>query len=133
MQIKFILEWILRIVLALILVQTLFFKFTGAPESIYIFEKTGLGAPGRIGSGIVELIASILLLIPKWKTYGALLAFGSMSGAIFFHLTSLGIDVMGDGGTLFYLACLVWLGSLYLLIRYRHEWIPERFLAAKNK
>ncbi|HPG08454.1 MAG TPA: DoxX family protein [Saprospiraceae bacterium] len=133
MQLKNILEWVLRIVLALILIQTLFFKFTGAPESIYIFEKTGLGTPGRLGSGIAELIASILLLVPKWKSYGALLAFGAMSGAIFFHLTTLGIDVMGDGGTLFYLACLVWTGSLYLLIRYRNEWIPKQFLSAKKQ
>ena len=133
MQLKNILEWVLRIVLALILIQTLFFKFTGAPESIYIFEKTGLGTPGRLGSGIAELIASILLLVPKWKSYGALLAFGAMSGAIFFHLTTLGIDVMGDGGTLFYLACLVWTGSLYLLIRYRNEWIPKQFLFAKKQ
>ena len=132
MQLKNILEWVLRIVLALILIQTLFFKFTGAPESIYIFEKTGLGTPGRLGSGIAELIASILLLVPKWKSYGALLAFGAMSGAIF-HLTTLGIDVMGDGGTLFYLACLVWTGSLYLLIRYRNEWIPKQFLSAKKQ
>ena len=133
MQLKNILEWVLRIVLALILIQTLFFKFTGAPESIYIFEKTGLGTPGRLGSGIAELIASILLLVPKWKSYGALLAFGAMSGAIFFHLTTLGIDVMGDGGTLFYLACLVWTGSLYLLIRHRNEWIPKQFLSAKKQ
>lgn len=128
MQLRNILEWALRILIAGILLQTLFFKFTVAPESIYIFEKTGLGTPGRIGSGIVELCASILLLFPSFKAYGALLALATMSGALFFHLTSLGIDVMDDGGQLFYLACVVWAGSLYLVIKYRNEWLPARFL-----
>ena len=77
-----IILWICRIAAAIILFQTLFFKFTAAPESVYIFDKVGLGAPGRIGSGIAELIAAILLLIPRTSWMGAVLALGVMGGAI---------------------------------------------------
>jgi len=112
-------SWILAIVVALILLQTLYFKFTGAPESIYIFEKTSLGDAGRFGSGIAELIASVLILIPRTRAIGALLALGVIAGAIVAHLTVLGIDVMGDGGTLFYLAILVFACSASLLILHR--------------
>lgn len=104
-----------RIVIALILLQTLYFKFTGAPESVYIFETVGMEPWGRIGSGIAELIAAILLFVPGLVWAGALLALGVISGAIFFHLTTLGIEVQGDGGLLFILACIVFAGSLYLL------------------
>lgn len=110
-----ILGWILRIAVAAILFQTLYFKFTGAPESVYIFEQVGLGDFGRIGSGIGELIAGILILIPRTAWVGALMALGIIAGAIFFHLTKLGIEVMGDGGTLFYLALAVAVGSLMTL------------------
>jgi uncharacterized membrane protein YphA (DoxX/SURF4 family) len=114
-------SWVLAIAIAAILVQTLYFKFTGAPESIYIFEKTGLGDAGRYGSGLAELIASILLLIPRTRVLGALLALGVIAGAIFSHLTVLGIEVMGDGGTLFYLALIVCVCSLTLIIMHRKE------------
>lgn len=114
-------SWILTLVVAIILLQTLFFKFTGAAESIYIFEKTGLGDAGRIGSGIVEGIAAILILIPRTRAIGALLAFGTICGALFFHFTTLGIEVMSDGGTLFYLALTVWICSLILLMIHRKE------------
>ncbi len=107
--------WLVRIGVVIILFQTLYFKFTGAPESLFIFEKTGTGDVGRIGSGVVELIAGILLLIPRTAWLGALLALGVISGAIFFHLTSLGIEVQGDGGTLFYLALAVFAGSAVTL------------------
>ncbi|HFA51209.1 MAG TPA: DoxX family protein [Bacteroidetes bacterium] len=116
-------SWAVRIVVALILVQTLYFKFTAAPESVYIFEQTGLGAPGRIGSGIAELIAAILLLLPRTAWLGALMALGIISGALFFHLTSLGIEVMGDGGTLFYLAVAVFVGSAITLFLEREKWM----------
>ncbi len=116
-----ILSWILSIVVAGILLQTLYFKFTGSAESIYIFEKTGMGDLGRIGSGIVELIAAFLLLIPRTRAIGAVLAFGTICGALFFHFTSLGIEVMGDGGTLFYLAIAVFVCSLVLIILHRKE------------
>lgn len=99
--------WICRIVAAVILVQSLFFKFSASPESVYIFDKVGLGAPGRIGSGIAELIAAILLLMPSTSWMGALLALGVMGGAIMSHLTILGIVVMGDNGLLFALALIV--------------------------
>jgi len=114
-------SWLISLIVAFILLQTLFFKFTGAPESIYIFEKTGLGDAGRFGSGIVELIASVLLLIPRTRVIGAIIALGTISGALFFHLTSLGIDIMDDGGTLFYLALTVFIGSIVLIIMHRKE------------
>jgi hypothetical protein len=114
-------SWVLAIAIAAILVQTLYFKFTGAPESIYIFEKTGLGDAGRYGSGLAELLASILLFIPRTRVLGALLALGVIVGAIFSHLTVLGIEVMGDGGTLFYLALIVCACSLALVVMHRKE------------
>src|SRR5688572_3362461 len=82
-----ILEWALRTVAAVILLQTLFFKFTGAPESVYIFTKVGAEPWGRIGSGVVELIAALLLLTPRLTWAGALLAAGVMAGAVLSHLT----------------------------------------------
>ena len=113
--------WVLRIVVAVILLQTLFFKFTGAPESIYIFTTIGQEPVGRIGSGVVELIASVLILLPLAPAVaiGALLALGTMSGAIFFHLTKLGIVVMNDGGTLFTLAIVTWVCSAAVVFMYR--------------
>lgn len=117
-----IISWILRIVVAIILLQTLFFKFTGAEESKYIFS-TLMGAEnewiGRIGSGVVELIATILILYPSTTWLGALLALGTMSGAIMSHLTQLGIIVKDDGGLLFGLAIVVFVSSAILLIIHR--------------
>ena len=104
-------SWVCRIVAALILLQTLFFKFTGAPESIYIFTKVGLEPWGRYGSGVAELIASIMLLTPRFCWAGALLAIGVIAGAIFSHLTVLGIEVQGDHGLLFGLALAVFFTS----------------------
>jgi len=101
------LGWICRIIAAAILLQTLFFKFTAAPESVYIFTTVGLEPWGRIGSGVAELIAAILLFVPGTAWLGAGLALGVMAGAIMSHLTVLGIDVQGDGGLLFGLALLV--------------------------
>jgi len=110
-----VISWIFQLAAAGILLQTLFFKFTGAPESIYIFETVGMEPWGRYGSGIVELIAAILLLIPSKAWMGALIGLGTISGAIFFHLTVLGIEVQGDGGTLFYLAITVFVSCLIVL------------------
>ena len=98
--------WVLRIVPAAIMLQTLFFKFTGAAESIYIFSKLGLEPVGRYGSGVAELIAGTLLLIPRYSVWGAALALGVMGGAILSHLFVLGIEVMDDGGQLFYMALI---------------------------
>ncbi len=116
-------EWIARLAAAGILLQTLFFKFTGAPESVHIFETLGLEPLGRIGSGVVELAAAILLLLParRLATLGALLALVTMSGAIFFHLTKLGIVVQDDGGTLFAMAIVVFLSAAFVLLKtFRH-------------
>ena len=115
------LSWLLRITAAVILAQTLFFKFTAAPESVYIFDKVGLGALGRIGSGIAELIAVILLLIPGTVWLGAALALAVMGGAIMSHLTVLGIVVMDDHGLLFGLALTVALCSATLLLIHRRS------------
>ncbi|HMS40860.1 MAG TPA: DoxX family membrane protein [Pyrinomonadaceae bacterium] len=113
-----IISWICRVIVAIILLQTLFFKFTGAEESKYIFS-TLMGAEneaiGRIGSGVVELVAVILLFIPSLTWLGALLALGTMSGAIFSHLTKLGVVVKDDGGVLFILANVVLITSAILL------------------
>ncbi len=98
--------WATRIIASAILLQTLFFKFTAAPESVYIFETLGAGAAGRIGSGTIELIVGILILIPKYTKLGSLGAAGTMLGAILSHLAVLGIVVQDDGGTLFALACV---------------------------
>jgi len=115
------LSWILRIAVAVILLQTLFFKFTGAAESRYIFETLGLEPWGRIGSGTVELVAAVLLLIPATRVLGALLALLVIVGAIASHLTKLGIVVQGDGGLLFALAIAVFLGSAALIVMHRDE------------
>jgi uncharacterized membrane protein YphA (DoxX/SURF4 family) len=99
-----ILSWILRITAAVILFQTLYFKFTGAEESIYIFTALGVEPYGRIATGILELITVILILMPRTTFVGALLGSGIMVGAIFSHLFVLGIEVESDGGALFILA-----------------------------
>ena len=105
----------LRIVVAVILVQTLRYKFTAHPDSVYIFTKVGLEPYGRIGIGILELIAAILILIPKTVWLGSLLSLGIILGAILIHLTGLGIEINGDGGFLFYLGILVFVLSFILL------------------
>jgi uncharacterized membrane protein YphA (DoxX/SURF4 family) len=99
--------WAARIVAALIMVQTLYFKFTGAEESIYIFSQVGMEPWGRIGVGVMELIASILIILPSTVWLGAVIALGLMGGAIMMHLTLLGIEVKGDGGQLFIYAVIV--------------------------
>ena len=110
-----IFTWIVKLIAVIILVQTLYFKFTGAEESIYIFTKLGIEPFGRIGSGIVELIASILILIPRTTLLGALLGAGTMLGAIFSHLFVLGIAVKNDGGELFILAIITLLCCIILI------------------
>ena len=112
---KEILIWILRITASIILLQTLFFKFSGAEESIYLFSTLGIEPYGRIGSAIAELIAAILILIPRTTWFGALGAAGIMIGAILSHLFVLGIEVQNDGGLLFALAVITLLCSLGLL------------------
>ena len=110
-----VIAWILRVVAAVILLQTLYFKFSAAPESVYIFMKVHAEPWGRIGSGVVELIASVLILWPRFTWAGALIAAGVMAGAILSHLTVLGIEVQGDRGLLFGLALAVLLSTGALL------------------
>ena len=116
-------SWILRGVAAVILLQTLFFKFTGAKESIYIFSTLGLEPWGRIGSGVAELIASFLLLYPRTVVYGAALSLAVISVALASHLTKLGITLpaVDDHGELFALAVVVFLCSAGVLIMHRQE------------
>ncbi|MEW4924199.1 DoxX family membrane protein [Algibacter sp. 2305UL17-15] len=112
---------VLRIIVAAILIQTLRFKFSADEVSVYIFEKVGLEPYGRIGIGIVELIAGILLLIPKTVWAGALLTLGVLGGAIFMHLTQLGIEIKGDGGLLFGTAIVTFLLSAIIAYTYRKD------------
>ena len=111
--------WLLRLVVAIVLLQTLYFKFTAATESVYIFSKLGIEPFGRIGIGILELIAAVLILIPRTTFFGALLGLGLMAGAIFSHLFILGIEVQHDGGALFGLALLVFVSSFILVYKDR--------------
>lgn len=113
--------WILKLIAAVIMLQTLYFKFTAAEESVFIFTTLGMEPYGRIGIGVMELIASILILIPKTTVYGALLAIGLMVGALFFHITKLGIEVKNDGGQLFVYALLVLLSSAALVVIFRKQ------------
>lgn len=117
----------LRLLAAGILAQTLYFKFSGAPESVWIFQQLGAEPWGRLGSGVAELICVVLLLIPRTAWLGALGGLGVISGAIVSHLFILGISVQGDGGLLFYLACIVWVCCALLLWWQRDE--IRRFIA----
>ena len=114
-------SWFCRVAAAVILLQTLFFKFTAAPESVYIFTKVHAEPWGRIGSGVIELIAAVLLLMPRTVCLGASLALAVMAGAILSHLTVLGIEVMGDGGLLFVLALIVFGTSAVALALHRTQ------------
>ena len=106
MKMKNIISWTAQIVAAIILLQTLWFKFSGAEESVYIFSKLGVEPFGRIGSGVIELIAGILLLTSRFNWLGAIICLGTMAGAIVSHLAVLGIEILGDGGQLFGLAVI---------------------------
>jgi hypothetical protein len=119
-------SWLLRGIAAVILLQTLFFKFTAAKESVYIFSTLGLEPWGRIGSGVVELIAAILLLLPRTVVFGAILSLGVIGGAIVSHLTKLGITLptVDDHGELFALAIVVFICSAAVLILHRQELPP---------
>lgn len=144
MQAKF--QWVLAIFVAFVFLQSLFFKFSGSEETVIIFNTVadwmaslsllkGVAEPFRIYGGntvgAFELLASVLILIPASRAFGALMGLGVISGAIFFHLfTPLGVvrvvDTAGntDGGVLFGMACGVWLASATLI------WLNrERLLA----
>lgn len=107
--------WILRIVAAVIMLQTLYFKFSASEESVYIFSTLGVEPWGRIASGILELLAGILLLLPRTTVYGALIGAAVMIGAIASHIFILGYDIMNDGGQLFIYALVVFISCLSLI------------------
>lgn len=129
-KIKEHLPLILRIITAFILIQTLRFKFTGHPDSVYIFSMVGMEPYGRILIGVLELIAAILLIFPRTVWTGAILTIGIIGGAVLMHLTILGIEVRGDGGLLFGMAILTLTLALIILIIYRDQVpaIKHRFL-----
>ncbi len=117
---------LLRLLAAVIMLQTLYFKFTGAPESVYIFTQAGIEPWGRIGTGVAELIASLLLLVPATVAVGAVMALGLMFGAVATHLFILGVEVQGDGGQLFVYALIVLTSSLILLFLHRDQLVSYR-------
>jgi putative oxidoreductase len=116
-----IIDWLFRIAIAVILLQTLYFKFSGHPESVALFSKLGVEPWGRIGTGVIELIAGILILIPATALIGAGLSLGLMAGAIASHLFVIGIESDNDGGQLFMLAIIVLALSLVVLAIRRKE------------
>ena len=122
-MIRTIFTWLLRIIAAVILLQTLYFKFTAQPESVELFTKLGMEPWGRIGTGIGELITAILLLIPRTTLLGAVMGVGLMSGAIFFHLTKLGINFGGDA-ILFSYAVITFVCCSCLILIFRKN-IPQ--------
>jgi hypothetical protein len=123
MNTKNILSWVLRLTVAVILAQTLYFKFTAHPDSVHIFSALGVEPWGRIGLGIVELITAILILFPKTKIIGMATSLGIIVGAVFSHILVLGINVSNDGGGLFTLAIIVLIASSAYLIIHKNELI----------
>jgi uncharacterized membrane protein YphA (DoxX/SURF4 family) len=119
MKTRTILQWIAALIAAGILLQTLYFKFSGAPESVALFSKLGVEPWGRWITGITELVAGLLLLIPASRHWGALLGVGLMAGAILSHLTVIGIESAGDGGQLFVMAIITLICCSYLVITNR--------------
>jgi hypothetical protein len=113
-------SWVLQVASAAILGQTLFFKFTGAPEAVHIFTTLGVEPWGRIGTGVMELIAVVLLLVPRLTVFGAALSVGLMVGAVGSHLGPLGIEVKDDGGLLFVLGLIVLVACSVVLVIRRH-------------
>lgn len=121
MRMKNISSWLLRLLAAGILLQTLYFKFSAQPESVELFTKLGVEPWGRIGTGVVELVTGLLLLVPATAFAGALLSVGVMAGAILSHLTVIGIESKGDGGQLFGLAMVVLAASLVICWMHRQQ------------
>lgn len=119
---KAVFTWFLRFFVAVILLQTLYFKFTAAAESVYIFSKLGMEPYGRIATGIFELVAAVLILMPRTTIFGALLGLGLMIGAVVSHIFVLGIEVQNDRGTLFMLALLVLISCAVLIYKDKSKW-----------
>lgn len=123
MNTKNIISWVLRLTVSVILIQTLYFKFTAHPDSVHIFSALGIEPWGRIGLGIIELITAILILNPKTKIIGMVNSLGIILGAVFSHILVLGINVSNDGGVLFSLAIIVLIASTVYLIMHKNELI----------
>ncbi len=115
-----IFTWVLKILAALIMLQTLYFKFSAAPQSVHLFTILGMEPWGRIGIGSLELVASILILIPRTTGFGALMGVGLMAGAIFFHITKLGLEFDGDY-VLFIYAVITFVCSSILVVLYKNQ------------
>lgn len=124
-----IISWVLRIAISIIYLQTLYFKFTGHPDSVYIFSELGLEPYGRIGVGVIELIVSILLLINKTKLLSIIVSLGIITGAIASHLLVIGITIKEDHGGLFTLAIIIF--TLNIVLIYLHKTDFSKIL--KNK
>lgn len=118
---KKITSWIFSVLTALILLQTLFFKFTGSEESVAIFSKLGVEPWGRVLTGVLELVASVCILVPVTRVLGALMAAGLMLGAIAAHVLVIGIESQGDGGYLFLLALIVLLSSIVVILTHKTD------------
>ena len=118
---KKVLFWLIRIIPAVIMLQTLAYKFTAAPESVALFSELGAEPFGRIASGVIELIASILLLIPNKSFYGAILGFVTMIGAVLSHLLIIGINFNNDRGKLFTLAIITFICCAFVLFEERKK------------
>jgi putative oxidoreductase len=121
---ELITSWTCRLIAAAIMLETLFFKFTGAPESIYIFTKMNLESWWRYGQGIWELVAAILLLTPRLGWAGGILTLGAMGAAIVSHLTILGIQIQGDHGLLFAMAFATFTSGFIITYIHRRQ-IPS--------
>jgi uncharacterized membrane protein YphA (DoxX/SURF4 family) len=131
MNLQSILIWVLRLIAAVILLQTLYFKFTGHEQSVKLFTQLGMEPWGRIGTGVLELVASFLILYPKTTAWGAGLGAGLMSGAIFFHITEIGLDFDGDY-VLFTYAVVVFLACAILAYLFRNQ-VLKLFMPALKR
>lgn len=127
-----IISWVLRIIAAVIFLQTLYFKFTGHPESIALFTKLGVEPWGRIGTGVIELVTAVLLLVPSTVFIGAVFGIGLIGGAILSHLTNIGIESKGDGGQLFILAIIVLVCGIVLAMMHKQQGISLLKRAVKK-
>lgn len=121
-QMKYYIQRISSVAAAIIFLQTLYFKFTGAPESVFIFSELGIEPYGRIGLGVIELIAALLLIFQRSSFVGGIMGLGIITGAILSHLFILGIVVLDDGGTLFVLAVTVFILCLITVILQKEKW-----------
>jgi uncharacterized membrane protein YphA (DoxX/SURF4 family) len=117
--------WIIRLIPAVIMLQTLYFKFTAHPQSVKLFTILGMEPWGRVGIGVLELIASVLLLINRTVLPGALLGAGLMCGAIFFHITNSNIGINFDGDPILFIYAIITLACCLALIVIQRRYIKD--------